>query len=514
MTRATEDARRLVSALQSAAAYDHPVADIRVTETHISWIILTGDFAYKVKKPVTLGFLDFSTLEKRKFFCEEELRLNRRYSPDLYLGVVPITGTSKTPHVAGDGEPFEYAVKMQQFPDEALFSRRLRANSVTTRHIDSLAMAIADFHARAAVARPDSSWGTADAVWAPVEENFRQLQISGHESRQIAEVRRWSETEFQRLRPMFALRKRDGFVRECHGDLHANNLLVLDDQVRMFDCVEFNENFRWVDVLSDLAFLCMDLADFGRADFAHRVRNRYLETTGDYAGLAVWRYYSVYRALVRAKVAAIRSRQATEPAQQQAAARDLDNYLALAERMTRPSAPTLFITHGPSGSGKSTLTEPLLEALGAIRIRSDVERQRNAADVPIEQRYALESRQRVYRRLAELVESVIAAGTSVIVDATFLSRAQRTEFRQLAARLSVAFVILDFRTPPEVLRLRIAHRRGDASEADLAVLHAQLASAEPLDDAECRCAMVIDTTIDDPLRAMRGVISAPAETGP
>lgn len=515
MTCASDTAVPLLSGLQSPDAYSHQVADVRVMETHISWVILTGEFAYKIKKPVTLGFLDFSTLERRRRFCEEELRLNRRFSPDLYLDVVPVTGTPEAPRVGGDGAPFEFAVKMRQFPDEALFSRRLRANSVTAAHVDSLAAAIADFHARAAVATVDSPWGTADAVWAPVAENFRQLSLSNHDTEQIAGLRCWAEAEFQRLQPVFAARKRDGFIRECHGDLHANNLLILDDQVRMFDCVEFNENFRWVDVLSDLAFLCMDLEDFGRADFAHRVRNRYLETTGDYAGLAVWRYYSVYRALVRAKVAAIRGRQTDDPAQRVEAARQLENYLSLAERMTEPSAPTLFITHGPSGSGKSTLTQPLVESLGVVRIRSDMERKRLPSGPPAGDRYSPEARQQVYDRLAELSESVLQAGLAVLVDATFLKRPQRSQFRQLAERLSATFMILDFQTPGDVLRERVARReqgQRDASEADVAVLAAQLAEAEPLAEAERGCALTIDTTSAEPLaaigRALSGVDAA------
>jgi predicted kinase len=365
------------------------------------------------------------------------------------------------------------------------------------RAIDALARTIAEFHAGADVAAPDSSWGTCEAVWAPVAENFRQLELAGVDTPQVRQLRQWSEAEFQRLQSAFASRKRDGFVRECHGDLHANNLLLIDDQVRMFDCVEFNENFRWVDVLSDLAFACMDLADFGRSDFAHRLRNAYLEITCDYAGLAAWRYYYVYRALVRAKVAAIRGRQAADEREPATAEKDVRNYLSLAARATQPLSPRLFITHGPSGSGKSTLTQPLVEALGMIRVRSDVERQRGSVGLDTEHRYSEESRQRVYDHLERQAESVVGAGLSVIVDATFLARENRARFQRLAERRSVEFVILDFQTPADVLQERVARRRSagpDASEADVRVLLAQLESAEPLDADERDAAMVIDTT--------------------
>lgn len=500
---------QLLDGLQSASAFPHPVDDIRICETHISWVILTGEFAYKIKKPVKLGFLDFSSLERRRRFCNEELRLNRRFSPDLYLDVVPVAGSPAAPRIGGAGNAIEYAVKMRQFPDEALLSRQLSADSVRPEHIDALARTIAEFHETAAVAAPDSPWGTHDAVWAPVAENFRQLQLAKVETPQVRQLHQWSREEFQRLQSEFNARKSGGFVRECHGDLHANNLLLLGGRLRMFDCVEFNESFRWIDVLSDLAFACMDLADFGRVDFANRLLNAYLQITGDYEGLTAWRYYFVYRALVRAKVAAIRSGQAGAATEQAAAREELQKYLSLAERKTKENSPRLLITHGPSGSGKSTLTQTLLEQLGAVRIRSDVERQRINGHDSIETRYSLQARQRVYDRLADLAQAVLSARMTVIVDATFLSRTHRTQFRELAIRASVPFVILDLQTPIDVLRKRVAHRRGDASEADVDVLNAQLETADPLDDDERQSAIVIDTTSADPLAAALNHLSNP-----
>jgi aminoglycoside phosphotransferase family enzyme len=221
---------------------------------------------------------------------------------------------------------------------------------------------------RAAVATVDSQ-GRRQAIWLPVAENLEQLRTAGIESPQIQQLSEWSRSEFDRLRTAFDRRRDDGFVRECHGDLHTNNILLLTDRPRMFDCVEFNDSLRWVDVLSDLAFLCMDLADCGRTDFAQRLLNAYLEITGDYAGLSTWRFYLVYRSMVRAKVAAIRIQQAPDPRQRDAAMQDVATYLNLASEIIRPRVPKLFITHGPSGSGKSTITQPLLESIGAIRIR-------------------------------------------------------------------------------------------------------------------------------------------------
>lgn len=489
----------MIAGLQRAEAYPHRVQSVRVTETHISWVFLTGELAYKVKKPVQLGFLDFSTLELRRKYCEEELRLNRRYSPDLYLEVVPITGTPHAPHIGGDGEPFEYAVRMRQFPDDALFSCELKAGSVRPEDINALARTIAEFHSQAAIAVPTSPWGTPDAVWAPMAENFNQLRSVGIDGPEVRMLQEWSQSEFERRREVLESRRRDGFVRECHGDLHARNILLLDGRPRMFDCVEFNESFRWIDVLSDLAFLCMDLADFGRADFADRLLNAYLEATGDYAGLAAWRFYLVYRALVRAKVAAIRSQQTEDDAQRASAINEVTNYLTLAGRSCSPPPVKLFITHGPSGSGKSTLTQPLVEALGAIRIRSDIERRRNAVADRAGERYSASSRQQVYDRIEQLAERVLAAGLTVIVDATFLQRANRAQFRRLAERQGAEFLILDLQTPVDVLRDRVARRRAagqDASEAGVDVLELQLKSAEPFDGDEVEHAIRIDTTRD------------------
>jgi len=494
------DTERLLAGLQSPDAYPHPVSAIRTAETHISRVLLTGEYAYKIKRPVKLGFLDFSTLERRRTFCEEELRLNRRYSPDLYLDVVAITGTAEAPRIGGDGEPIEYAVRMRQFPDDALLSRELRRGVVTPEQIDALARAIADFHSRAAVALPESPWGTCEAIWAPIAENFDQLHTAGVDSLQVQLLRDWSQSEFERLRDVFDERRRGGFVRECHGDLHTNNILLLNGEPRMFDCVEFNESFRWVDVLSDLAFLCMDLADIGRHDFAHRLLNTFLEITGDYAGLKVWRFYLVYRAIVRAKVAAIRSRQTEEPGPRADASREVDNYLTLAGQYTQPRVPKLIIAHGPAGSGKSTLTRRLVDELGMIRIRSDIERRRTSVSSSADDRYSESSRQHVYDQMERQAESVIHSGQSVIVDATFLSRTNRATFHRLAERLSVEFVILDFQAPLEILQERIMRRQSvgqDASEATVEVLTTQLHSAERLDAEERDLAIEVDTTRED-----------------
>ena len=496
----------LIQALYNAACYDHPVREIRLVETHISWVLLTGPYAYKIKKPVNLGFLDFSTLDKRRFYCEEELRLNRRLAEALYLGVIPITGSPASPRLNGSGEAIEYAVKMVQFSEEARLDRMLARGALQAKHIDLLAQELAEFHDRIAVAGNDRPFGDPEHIYEPVHQNFEQIRprIEAPDQTQLQRLQRWSELTFAELGKIFADRKRRGFIRECHGDAHLANMVWHDERVLLFDCLEFNENLRWTDTMSEVAFLTMDLDDRGRADLARRALNAYLEHTGDYEGLAVFGFYQVYRALVRAKVACIRSSQSDLIDEEKRRVREeYLGYVNLAERYTQTRRTALIITHGLSGSGKTWLTQALLENLGAIRLRSDIERKRlyglaaharsgSAIDSGI---YTAEAGQRTYARLAELARIILRAGSPVIVDAAFLKRHQRDQLRVVADQTRVRFVILDVQTPESVLRLRLQRRvpyEREVSEADLAVLDHQLASHEPLTADEQRQVLVVD----------------------
>lgn len=447
-----------VRSLLNPACFDHPVERLELLETHISWVILTGPFAYKLKKPVNFGFLDYSTRERRRHFCFEELRLNRRLAPNLYLDVVQL------------GE--EYAVKMRQFPQEALLDRC----QVGPHHVDSIADQVARFHLALPPAPADTEWGAPWAVQAPVRENFDQLVPYAGE----LALRAWSEKEFLRIRPLLSERRRRGFIRECHGDLHLRNMFETPAGVTIFDGIEFNPNLTWIDVMSEVAFLVMDLEHRGYYAWAHRFLNRYLELTGDYGGLSLLDYYLVYRALVRTKVEAL----SNSPAWRE--------YLQLAKQLARPRSPRLLITHGVSGSGKTFQTQRLLEREGWIRLRSDVERKRlfglapeagsgSALGAGI---YSRDAGELTYARLLALSRHLLSAGFPVIVDATFLARPQRDPFRQLARELDVPFSILDLKVSPEVARQRLRERAGDASEADEAVLERQLESYEPLDPSE------------------------------
>lgn len=497
----------LIQALLDPCCYPHPVAGIRLIETHISWLLLTGDYVYKVKKPVDLGFVDFTTLERRKFYCAEELRLNRRYAPQLYVDVVTINGTSTHPRIGGEGPTIEYAVRMREFAQEALFDRYLRDGRLRAEHIDQLGDGIARFHATSAVAVDHPRYGTPAALLAPALENFEAIEahVATDSVRdRIAALRCWTLAEHGRLVPILSARRREGRIRECHGDLHLRNIALIDERISMFDCIEFDAALRWIDVMSELAFTVMDLASQGRPDFAHRLLNRYLEASGDYAGLAVLRYYLVYRAMVRAKIDCIHA------AQRQASAdvrererRDFTDRIALAERYVRGRPPFLAITSGLSGSGKTHVSQVALERTGAIRLRSDVERKRlhgfaahQASGSDLNQGiYDVAASDRTFARLLELARLVIEAGYPVIVDAAFILRRRRRPFAELATAMNVPFVILRCQADDTVLEARIARRRAaraDASEADLAVMRRQKQLDEALDAEEARAAVAID----------------------
>ena len=498
-----------VELLRRPACYPHPVGPVELLETHISWVLLAGEFAYKIKKPVSLGFVDFSTLESRRFYCEEELRLNRRTAPGLYLDVVPVTGTPEAPAIGGTGPVFDYAVRMRRFPQEALLDRVAKAGSLTAAQVEALARSVAAFHGRAAHAGAEGKFGAPAEILAEAVDNFTQLELLDHRE-DTREVRQalcsWTLREFNRLERVFAQRKHDGFVRECHGDLHLGNVALIEGVPVAFDAIEFNEAFRWVDTMNEVAFPVMDLHHHGLPRLAHRFIDTYFEATGDFEGLKTLRFYLVYRAMVRAKVSCIRAHQPGVPAgERERSARAYVGHLALASRLARPAVSALMVTHGLSGSGKSTLSQALVETLGAIRLRSDVERKRLhglAADartqaIPGGGIYTPQADRLTYSRLAELAGKVLDADYPAIVDATFVRVVWRELFREVAWERQVPFLLVACAAPEATLRERVDKRSRestDASEAGIEVLERQMASLEPLAAHELDDAVLVETS--------------------
>ena len=499
----------------SPAAFAHPAGAVEWIETHISWLVLAGDFVYKFKKPLKLDFLDFSTPALRRGACEEELRINRRTAPALYLGLVALTGTAHSLQLQpaeaapADAEP---AVRMRRFAQEALLSHLLEQQRLLPSHIDALAQQVAQFHASAAVATPQQGWGTAQAAVAPVQDCLAALQPlvaqavpdMGPALRQLAQ---WCASQGTALAPVFLQRLQSGRVRECHGDLHLANLVLIDGQPQLFDAIEFNPALRWIDCVADIAFLAMDLEARGRADLAWRFLNAWLEHTGDYAGLQVLQYYRVYRALVRARVAGLRLAQVEGEVggdKRAASLREVLRYLALALRFTEPRTVELWLAHGFSGAGKSTQSQALIAERGVVRVRADVERKRlfglapqaSSAAVP-GGIYTAEASERTHEALAQAARWALGAGHTVLVDATFLNPAMRQRFMALATQAQVPCRILSFEAPLAVLRERVRSRQlagGDASEASVQVLESQWAAAQPLSPAEEALTVHVDTT--------------------
>ncbi len=487
-----------IQALLEPAAYPHPVDGVRLIETHISWVLIAGAYAYKIKKPLNLGFLDFGTPERRRFCCQEEIRLNRRLAPDIYLDVLPIVGPASAPRLGGDGPILDWAVRMRAFPADATLDREAE---VTREQIDAIADRVARFHREVAPAPSGSPYGNPELVLRPVTENFaqiRRLEPSPEVLSRLDRLEAWSKAEGARLAGHFDTRKAQGFVRECHGDLHLGNIAWVEGQPLIFDCIEFNPALRFIDVVSEVAFLCMDLFSRGLDGLAWRFLNLYLEQSGDPAGLAAFRFYLVYRAMVRAKVDFIRAGQHDHTARAEAL-----RYLALAERLGRPGRPVLLLMHGVSGSGKTTLSQQVLEGLGAIRLRSDVERKRLFGLGPLDDSrripggiYTEEAGRRTFGLLAERSRLLLALGHTVIVDATFLKRAHRAPFIEIARRLAVPWRILSLQAGEDLLRTRVAERderRDDASEATLAVLEEQLAQQEAFTAGEAPSVVRFDS---------------------
>ena len=495
---------RLVAALAARLCKG---GDMQVLETHISWVILAGEHALKIKKPVRLAFADFSSLEDRRRFCEEELRLGRRTAPQLYEAVVAITGTPDRPALGGDGAPIEWAVLMRRFPQELLLDRMAQAGAVDAKLVDALAEAVARLHASVPRAEPSSPFGTPAEIRAEAEGNFEGIGAHAGDLADPVRLRalhEWTRREGERLDPIFTRRHAEGFVRECHGDLHLGNVAVLDGRPVPFDAIDFSEPLRWIDVMSEVAFPAMDLEGHGLSRLAHRFVDAYLSRTGDYGGLAVLTYYTAYRALVRAKVAAIRFGQSgTGTPQREESAIAFERHLEIAGSVLRPPRPALIAMHGLPGSGKTTFAQELLESLGAVRVRSDVERKRvhgldplaRTSSPPGEGLYDRDADDRTQARLLEAARQVLEAGRIAIVDSTAILRSSRALLRELARDCGVPFVLACCSTPESILRERVARRERagkDASEANVAVLERHLAMLEPLTADELDGAVIVD----------------------
>ena len=296
----------LIQQMLKPEFYPHPVTEpIELIQTHISYVLLTGEYAYKVKKPVNFGFLDFTALAQRKYFCEEELRLNQRGAPHLYLEVLPITKEDHQLSLNGEGEPIEYALKMCQFPQEALFIHLFEKGDLTEKWMEDLGRVVAKFHTQAQTNEAIRGFGSVSQIREAIDQNYEQTKqyINGPQTQeQFDRTRKFTDKFFQEQQALFDKRVANNRIRECHGDLHLGNICFWKDQILLFDCIEFNQSFRFVDVMYDVAFVVMDLEAQKRPDLANAFLNTYVEETGDWEGLRVLPMYLIRQAYVRAKV--------------------------------------------------------------------------------------------------------------------------------------------------------------------------------------------------------------------
>ena len=499
----------LLQRLLSPSAYPHPVTSVSLIETHISWVFLTGDYVYKVKKPVNFGFLDFSSLERRRHFCEEEVRLNRRFAPAFYLDAVPIVGPPaaarilRAGEVSGDGEPIEWAVRLKQFDEAGRLDRLLDGGGLSAQGCEELAVEMARIQDRLEIADETTPWGTSEAVADAIDSTLGRLRQHRPEiCERVAVLERDMHCRLEACSGAIEARRRAGRVRQCHGDLHLANIVWHEGRFVPFDSIEFSDALRWIDVASDVAFLAMDLESRGRGDLATTFTSSWIEAADDHHAAVVLPVYLIYRAMVRATVAAIRSMQSNvgqhaDPAAAAAANAESDRYLALAERLLVDRRPLLVATSGVSGSGKTTVTGEVAAALGAVRLRSDVERKRIAGMAATDRPhdavqeaaiYSPESTRRTYARLAKLARLILASGTSVVVDAACNRRWERRMLADAAREAGVPMVWLSLEVPEEVAVARVAARQAvgtDASDASVDIVRAQFAAREPILPDEC-----------------------------
>ena len=490
-----------IKSLLKTDAYPETVSSVELIQTHVSWIFLAGDTAYKIKKPVDFGFLNFSTIDRRRFYCHEEVRLNSRLCPDIYLGVVEVRESPGGAAFFGDGPVIDYAVKMRRLPAERMLDRLVDQGEATAADMRVVARVIAAFHHDAATSPAISEYGQRERIMANWQENFAQSATNSHtplSSQELEVIREWVSSFIEERAETFKGRIEGGFIRECDGDIHLENICLTDDRICIFDCIEFNERFRYCDTAADVAFLLMDLDYHRRHDLAEAVLNEYLSASGD-AGLCdVIDFYKLYRAFVRGKVESFRqSDSGIEQKERERAGQRAAGYFRLArgylERQRLKT--TLFITCGLTGSGKSTLAGQLSFELGMATYNSDRVRKQMASlppdtamRVPFETGlYSTAASEATYAELLRLAEVELASGRSVIIDACFLRREQRRPFSQLAARLGVPCVVLQCSCPDPEQRRRLVERKtvGESvSDGRLEILEMQRGNFQPPDGSE------------------------------
>jgi len=498
---------QLLNKLRNPSLYDHPTVGFSIIETHISYVLLTGQYVYKFKKPLDLDFLNFSKLEDRLYYCQEEVRLNQKMAANIYLGVVKITGDLENPEINGDGPVIEYAVKMREFPQQFIFDHLLINQQISPHLIRETAHIIAEFHQNIAIGLADNPYGTYTQVQEPVIQNFQQIGDFLNDDSDIKElslISDWAEAEHKKLKDIITHRKLNGFVRECHGDIHLGNIALMNEKPVIFDCIEFNDSFRWTDTIADIGFLVMDLEDKQKPELANQLINHYLHESQDYQGLYMLRYYKSYRAVIRAKIALFQKNQEIKISEQLKCWQQYKNCMQLAAHYCQVTQPLLLITHGLTATGKSSIAEYLVKKTGVIHINSDITRKKLTGQSLTSQNqtptyqgiYSHEMTETVYNQLRETAQVILESGFSVIVDATFIKKKHRQRFKQLAVTHQVNFKIIHTIMDENKILEWLARRQQQTyqiSEAREDIYQALKQNLEPLTDEEKADAIILDT---------------------
>ena len=495
----------LIQQMMQPGFYPHRVKEpIEMIQTHVSYVLLTGDYAYKIKKPVNFGFLDYSTLELRQHFCNEELRLNQRGAGEIYLEILPITQTDTQFQLGENGEPVEYTLIMHQFPQDALFLSLFERGELTETLMEELGRVVATFHALSPTSDRIKTFGEPDQVRKAFDENFEQTEkyIGGPQTQaQFDDTKQYSERFFGEYRELLNSRITNNWIRECHGDLHLRNICLLQNKILLFDCIEFNEPFRFVDVMFDIAYAVMDLEARQRPDLANAYLNTYVEEIGDWEGLQVLPLYLNRQSYVRAKVTSFLLDDPGVPwTEKEKAKETASHYYKMAWQYTKPRQGKLILMSGLSGSGKSTIAKKLARRMGAIHIRSDAVR-KHLGGVPLYEKggadlYSPEMTEKTYKRLLELGIKLAATGYSVILDAKYDREALRQDAIAQSQSHDLPLQILQCSAPESVLRDRLNSRSGDITDATADLLASQIAAAEPFAEAELAYVTTLDATQD------------------
>jgi hypothetical protein len=496
----------LVQALLEPKAYPEAPGKIELVQTQMSFIFLADDYAYKVKKPVNLGYLDYTTQEKRQFYCHREVELNRRLCPEVYLGVVPITRDREAILVAGRGEVIEHAVKMRRLPQEAMMDVLLANNRVSPEMITSVAQKLAAFHQKAETNAKISAFGQVGTITQNTEENFSQTEKYIGKTISLAKyqhIKDYTDSFIKGNASVFGKRIAQGRIRDCHGDLHAAHICFANG-ICIYDCIEFNDRFRYCDVASEVAFLAMDLDHYGRADLSRSFVNAYVDRSQDRELREVINFYKCYRAYVRGKVESFKLDDPyIAPAEKSQTLEIATSYFDLAHAYTR-SRPILFITTGLVGTGKTFLAQTLAKRLGLVVISSDITR-KLLAGIPVTEHrfeefdggiYSAEFSRKTYAQMFSGAGDILSEGGSVVLDASFIRAEERLEAKRLAKETGADFFIIECRLDEKTIKRRLARRlkQGSVSDGRWEIYQPQKKAFAPVVEASPQKHAIIDTS--------------------